>query len=141
MAMVNINNFDIHMKSAYNFWLNKLNKVFSIRKMEMFFGIIVFFIIAAFLIMSIMTNKENKEFYNIRLVGTVRKIDLRDNGFYYKIDLDWYLIKHPIVSQIALGDSIIKEPKSYHILIKNNYEIKWNKSVRKNIVFSQATPD
>lgn len=126
------------IKSTYYYWLNKLDKVFPIAKLGVFFGVFVVISVIIVIALSIKGSGLNKEYYDANLKNEVQEIELRDNGFHYKINSSWYLIKHPIVNYIEVGDSIIKESQSLHIQIKSLSKVKWDKEVRKNIVFRKV---
>lgn len=126
------------IKSTYHYWLNKLDKVFPIAKLGVFFGAFVIISVIIFIALSLKGSGLNEEYYNANLKNKVQEIELKDNGFHYKINSSWYLIKHPIVNYIELGDSIIKEPQSLRIQVKNQSKVKWDKEVKKNIVFRKV---
>lgn len=121
----------------YKHLLSQVNKVFPISKWNYFFIPITIIILLYIINISLNGNNLNKEFFNLKLKSTITNIERRENGFCYNIDSNWYLIKHPIVNYIEIGDSILKDPKSLDILIKNNVEVKWNREVKKNIVFQK----
>jgi hypothetical protein len=117
---------------------DKADKVFPIRKWNYLYIPFIFIAIIYFSYLSINEGRTNDDFYSLRLKAKTEKIEQRQNGFHYRLDTTWYLIKHPIVNYIVLGDSIIKEPQSLHIQIKRQSKVKWDKEVRKNIIFRKV---
>jgi hypothetical protein len=84
------------------------------------------------------SNTMNETFYGIDLSDKVESITLEENGFHFKIGKNWYLLKHPIVNYLSIGDSILKKPNSLYVKVKDsNNKVKWESEVRKNIIFSK----
>ena len=123
------------IKATYNRIFKQINKVFPASRADYFF---IPFIISVFIFCLILTLKESRlsePFYSISFSSTVDEIEKRKEGYYYKIDMHWYLINNPIINFISVGDSILKKPESFHIKIKDANRIKWDDVVNKNINF------
>lgn len=123
------------LRSSYNYWKGILDKLIPIKYQGYIFLLSFLIIIPMWIIGSLEKDQTNKIFYNLELYGKVNDIILKENGYHYKIDSNWYLIKHIIVKHIEIGDSIIKESNSLDIIIKGTNKIKWNSNVKKNIYF------
>lgn len=117
---------------------DKADKVFPIKKWNYLYIPFLIIVVIYFAYLSIKEGKTNNDFYSLRLKSKTEKIEQRQNGYHYRLDTTWYLIKHPIVNYIELGDSIIKEPQSLHIQIKRQSKVIWDSEVRKNIVFRKV---
>lgn len=118
--------------------LNEIDKAFPIDKMNYFFIPFIIIITLLFSYLSIVEARRNDDFFPKSFTTKIVEIEHRDNGFHYKLDTNWYLIKHPIVEHIAVGDSILKEPQSLYLLIKNTFEVKGEGEVSKNIIFQKV---
>lgn len=123
------------LRSSYYHWKGVMDKIIPI-KYQGYIFLIGFIIIVPMWIMDNLEKDEiNKKFYQLELNGRVGDIIHRENGYHYKIDSNWYLIKHIIVKHIEIGDSIQKDSNSLELLIKGTNNIKWNSSVKRNIYF------
>ncbi len=123
------------MRYTYNYWLDKISQIVPNSVLRGTFYIMPIFLILIFVWMTIVNYKVNDEYFNNNIHGKVDTIILTDEGFNYRIDSIWYLIKHPIVNHIEIGDLIEKDAKSLRITIKNNRETKVDGEVRGNIIF------
>jgi hypothetical protein len=129
------------LKSVYHDWLNKVEKIIPINIQGKLFLIGFLIIITTFFINILETRKLNKEFFNLKLVNKIDNITFNKSGYHYKINKNWYIVKHPIVNYLSVGDSIIKDSNSLYVKIKNKNEIKWDSEVRRNIIFFQVYQD
>ena len=123
------------LRSSYYYWKGVMDKIIPI-KYQGYIFLLSFIIIIPFWVMDNLENDEiNKRFYQLEINGIVSDIVHKENGYHYKIDSNWFLIKHIIVKHIEIGDSIQKDSNSLELLIKGTNNIKWNSSVKRNIYF------
>ena len=101
--------------------------------------LILLFLIGIGMIVSVIfkSMSQNQAFYKTRLNGIVNEIEQRPKENYYKIESEWYLIKHEIIDEIALGDSIDKiENSNILVLFDDQSNLKWHGEV-KGVTFSK----
>lgn len=108
------------IKSTYNYWKDILDKIIPVKIQGYIFLVAFVFIITATYLTTIKNNELNKEFYTIGFNDRINDSSRKSDGFHYKIGANWYLVKHKIVNQMIIGDSIYKEPNSLHLIIKNS---------------------
>jgi hypothetical protein len=129
-----------NIRETHSNLLKQIDKIFPISEWGKFFIPIIIFIIISLVLLINKDTKFNNEFYNLGLNYKVNNIERVKKGFIFQIDTNWYIIKHPIISHISEGDSIIKEPNSLLIKIKYNNIIKWEDEVPKDIIFRKINP-
>ena len=123
------------LRSNYNYWKGVLDKIIPLKYQGYFFLLSLIIIALAMALNNSEKNKSNQDFFNLELKDRISEIVEREDGFHYRIDSNWYLIKHIIVKHISIGDSIHKDSNSLDLLIKGPNSIKWNSSVNKDIIF------
>jgi len=128
------------VKSAYYYWKDLLDKTIP-EKVQgyLFFIAFIIIVIASYLTISKVSTL-NKQFYSVAFHDRINNISLKEDGFHYEIGGNWYLVKHKIVNYMSVGDSIIKEDSSFHVVVKDSNRIKWNKSVNRNVIFKRDLP-
>lgn len=120
------------------YWYNKYQKEIPSSVSRKIFYSSLFIILVMIIFSLIESNTINKTFYKLDLSDKVENIILEENGFHFKIGKNWYLLKHPIVKYLSIGDSILKKPNSLYVIVKDsNNVVKWESEVRKNIYFSK----
>lgn len=125
------------IKSTYNYWKDILDKIIPVKIQGYIFLVAFVFIITATYLTTIKNNELNKEFYTIGFNDRINDSSRKSDGIHYKIGANWYLVKHKIVNQMIIGDSIYKEPNSLHLIIKNSNRIKWDRDVNQSIIFKK----
>lgn len=123
-------------KKSYRFWFNEMNKVIPIHKMDKFFVIFIFIVFIFFLLVHIYESKKNWDFYYLDLKTII--IDTNKNGSVILLKSNHELKPPPSFYNISLGDSVIKNSKSWEITIKRD-SIIWQKKVPTNIKFNKQS--
>lgn len=125
------------IKSTYYYWKDILDKIIPAKAQGYIFIFAFIFIVIATYLTTMKNSELNKEFYSFGFIDRINDISIKDDGFHYKIGENWYLVKHKIVNQMRIGDSIYKEASSLHVIVKDSNCIKWDNNVNRNIIFKK----
>ena len=126
-------------KSTFNYWQEKIDSIIP-QKYNIYIFLGAFIIIVLTQILNAPDNEKlDQEFYKFELVDRINEINHKENGFNYKIGASWYLIKHPLVNHMSVGDSIFKDSNSFYLVVRNNNIVIWDSEVRKNIIFRRVS--
>jgi len=128
-------------KSIFNYWKGVLDKIIPAQYQGYIFLLSLIIIALALTLNNNEKDKNNQDFYKLELKSRISEIIEKEDGFHYRIDSNWYLIKHIIVKHISIGDSILKDSNSLDIIIKGPKRIKWNSAVNRDIIFKLITPE
>lgn len=125
-----------------NYLFEEANKIVPFKKMLPFWVLLI--IIGLVIIFTKVWNSKtpNQDFYKAELIGRVQNIQEQIGSTFFKIGAKWYLIKDECITHISVGDSIVKNRNSFHLMIfeeKSNI-IKYQEEV-KSLIFESAGSD
>jgi len=125
-------------KSTINYWQVKIDSIIP-GKYNIYIFLGAFIIIVITQLFNAPDNEKiDQDFYKLELVERINEINHKKNGFNFRIGTSWYLIKHPLVDYMSIGDSIFKDSNSLYLIVRNNNIVRWDSEVRKNIIFKRV---